>query len=84
MRLAELVGLDVHSESGKHLGRVHDVRAELRSDSLAITGLLIGGPGLMERLGLGVTRRRSHLRGHTVIPWDRVVRADGRGIVVTG
>lgn len=78
MRLTELLGLEVRTESGEPLGRVHDVRAELGPDSLSVTGLLVGRAGVLERLGIGAGRRRTR----DVVSWDRVVRADRRGVVV--
>ena len=74
MRLGELLGLQVRTESGEALGRVHDVRAELTSSSLRVTGLIVGSLGLIERLG--IARPRDH------VPWSAVVRADRRGVVV--
>ena len=82
MRLSELLGLEVHDESGERLGRVHDVRAELTASSLRITGLVVGPFGVGERLGLGAPRSRTLVRSHDVVPWSAVVRADRRGIVV--
>ena len=82
MRLSELIGLDVHTESGDHLGHVYDVRAELTPRTLKVTGLVVGRAGLLERLGLGASRRRERLRTDDVVQWRRVVRADRRGLMV--
>lgn len=82
MRLSELVGLDVHTESGDHLGRVYDVRAELTPRTLKVTGLVVGGLGLLERLGLGSSKRPERLRTDDVVPWRNVIRADRRGVIV--
>ncbi len=82
MRLSELLGLKVRTESGKGLGRVHDVRAELGARSLRVTGLVVGGLGLLERLGIGSPASRQRIRTDDVVPWSAVVRADRRGIVV--
>ena len=79
MRLSELLGLHVRTESGDRLGVVHDVRAELRPRSLAVTGVVVGAAGLLERLGVGALRRRP---GHGFVAWGDVVRADRKGIVV--
>ena len=80
MRLSELLGLPVRTESGDRLGVVHDVRAELRPRSLAVTGVVVGAAGLLERLGVGALRRRRP--GHGFVAWGDVVRADRRGLVV--
>ncbi|HEV8687726.1 MAG TPA: PRC-barrel domain-containing protein [Gaiellaceae bacterium] len=82
MKLSDLLGVSVHTESGERLGHVHDVRAELTASSLRITGLVVGGMGLLERLGLGAPESQDRLRSHNVVPWSAVVRADRRGVVV--
>jgi sporulation protein YlmC with PRC-barrel domain len=82
VRLSELLGLDVHTESGTHIGHVFDVRAELTPRTLKVTGLVVGRVGLLERLGLGAYRHRERLRTDDMIPWRDVVRADRRGVVV--
>jgi sporulation protein YlmC with PRC-barrel domain len=82
VRLSDLLGLQVETESGDRLGRVHDVRADLSTAELRITGLVVGGAGILERLGFGAPRAQARTRAHRVVPWDRVVRADRRGVVV--
>jgi sporulation protein YlmC with PRC-barrel domain len=82
VRLSDVLGLDVRTESGDELGRVHDVRGELTSRSLKVTGLVVGGFGLLERLGVGAPGSRARIRTHDVVPWSAVVRADRRGVVV--
>jgi sporulation protein YlmC with PRC-barrel domain len=82
VRLTDLLGVPVTTESGEELGRVHDVRAELGSRSLRVTGLVVGGAGLLERLGLGAPRSTARLRAHDVVLWSAVIRADRRGIRV--
>jgi sporulation protein YlmC with PRC-barrel domain len=82
MRLSALLGRRVVTESGERLGRVHDVRAELGSSSLRVTGLVVGGWGLLERLGIGAPTATARVRTHDVVPWSRVLRIDRRGVVV--
>jgi sporulation protein YlmC with PRC-barrel domain len=82
VRLSELLGRRVRTESGERVGRVHDVRAELTPQTLKITGLVVGELGLLERLGIGAVSHRNRLRGHDVVPWGDVLRADRSGIVV--
>ena len=82
MRLSDLLGLDVQTESGERLGRVYDVRAELTRQSLRLTGLVVGQAGLLERLGLGAPRTNTRIRVHDTLPWSAVIRADRRGVVV--
>jgi len=82
VRVSGLLGARVSTESGDQLGRVHDVRGELTPRTLRVTGLVVGGQGFLERLGLGAPGSPSRLRGHDVVPWSAVVRADARGVVV--
>ena len=82
MTVAELLGLRVNTESGESLGRVFDVRGELTSRSLWVTGLVVGRLGFLERLGIGAPDATERLRGRDVVPWSAVVRADRRGVVV--
>lgn len=82
MRLSTLLGLEVKTESGDRVGRVYDVRAELRPRSLRVTGLVVGRVGLLERLGIGATTASERIRSHDVVAWRDVVRADRRGVVI--
>ena len=79
--LTDLLGLKVRTESGRYLGRVHDVRAELKPRSVTVTGLVVGQLGLLERLGIGAPESRGRTR-REVVPWRSVVRADKRGVIV--
>jgi sporulation protein YlmC with PRC-barrel domain len=85
MRLSQLLNRKVVSESGRALGRVHDVRAELTGGHLRITGLTAGRAGVLERYGIGTHGsggpNRAKVHGHHVIPWEQVVRV-GAEIVV--
>jgi sporulation protein YlmC with PRC-barrel domain len=82
MRLSELLGTPVTTESGSRLGYVRDVRAEVHPRHVAITGLVVGKLAALERLGIGAPTTTVRIRTRDVIPWEHVVRADRRGIVV--
>lgn len=82
MKLSELLGLHVRTESGASVGRVYDVRGELTPRTLKVTGLVVGGLGLLERLGIGARAGSARLGNDDVVAWSDVVRADRRGIVV--
>ena len=84
MNASDLIGLRVRTDDGRSLGRVFDIRAELGSRSLKVTGLVVGKWGLLERLGLGAPRSGVRIRSHDVVPWRDVVRADRGGVVVRG
>jgi uncharacterized protein YrrD len=80
--LTSLMGRDVVTQSGRHLGSCHDIRAELVSSSLRVTALVVGSRGWLEHLGIRV-RPRSSRRvkdKHTIrgVP----SRIDGRRIIV--
>jgi sporulation protein YlmC with PRC-barrel domain len=82
MRASDLLGVSVTTESGERLGHVHDLRGELTSRSLKVTGLVVGGAGILERLGIGAPQSAARIRTKDVVPWEAVLRADRRGIVV--
>jgi sporulation protein YlmC with PRC-barrel domain len=64
----------VVTESGRSLGRVYDLRGEVTPRTLTVTGLVVGRRGLLEHLGV-VKRVKS-------VPWEDVVRIEGKRIVV--
>jgi len=82
MRLTDFLNVQVITESGDTLGRVHDLRAERSPRTLNVTGLVIGKLGLLERLGVGAPESGARIRTQDVIPWSAVVRADRRRVVV--
>jgi len=82
MRLTDFLNVQVITESGDKLGRVHDLRAERSPRTLNVTGLVIGKLGLLERLGVGAPESGARIRTQDVIPWSAVVRADRRRVVV--
>jgi len=65
-------GRTVATESGRRLGRCHDLRAS----SGRVDALVVGHGGWFEHLGIGPLRRRN------AVAWDLVVRIDGDRIVV--
>jgi sporulation protein YlmC with PRC-barrel domain len=85
MRLSELLEREVVTESGLSLGKVHDIRGELGSGRLRVTGLACGPRGFLERYGVGTGGTggpsQAKVRGHPVVPWTRVLRV-GTKIVI--
>jgi sporulation protein YlmC with PRC-barrel domain len=81
-RVSDLLGVEVRTESGRKVGRVFDLRGELTSRTLRITGIAVGGLALLERLGIGAPESTERIRTKDVIPWSAVIRADRRGVVV--
>jgi sporulation protein YlmC with PRC-barrel domain len=74
--LSSLLRRQVITESGHSLGRCYDLRGELTTTSLRITGLCIGRRAWLEHLGIRAQKP------HTIVPWDAVVRIEGRRIIV--
>ena len=74
--LSSLLRRKVVTESGRSLGRCHDLRGELTQSELRVTGLCVGRLGWFEHLGV-----RGH-DAHQTIPWTAVVRIEGKRIVV--
>jgi sporulation protein YlmC with PRC-barrel domain len=75
-RFSSLQRRSVETESGRSLGRCHDLRGELTGRKLRVTGLCVGPAGWLTHLGI---RSRAT---HSVIPWEAVVRIEGKRIVV--
>ena len=74
--LSSLLRRQVVTESGRSLGRCHDLRGELTATNLRITGLCIGGRAWLQHLGIRAQKP------HTFVPWEAVVRIEGKRIVV--
>ena len=74
--LSSLLKRKVETESGRSLGRCHDLRGELTGSKLRVTGLCVGQRAWLTHLGA-----RSHDQ-HTVVPWEAIVRIEGKRIVV--
>jgi sporulation protein YlmC with PRC-barrel domain len=74
--LSSLLRREVVTESGRPLGRCYDLRGELTQTKLRVTGLCVGRRAWLAHLGI----RRHDTQ--TTIPWDEVVRLEGKRIVV--
>jgi sporulation protein YlmC with PRC-barrel domain len=89
MRLSDLLEAEVRTEEGEKLGRVHDVRVrhlERRTPdgyALRLVGLVIGGRGIRERLGIDVARTAAPIAARELVEWERVLDVDGERGVVT-
>jgi len=70
IRASDLIGCVVRTESGRRLGRVHDLRASAVGGGWQLDGLLVGRYGMIARMtGSGPDPM---VRGD-VIPWDAIV-----------
>jgi sporulation protein YlmC with PRC-barrel domain len=82
IRLSELLGKEVVTESGWSLGSVYDVRVALRHGEPKVLGLVVGPPGLGRRL-LGETRRQdASLVPQGLVPWQALQSVDQKTIRV--
>jgi len=84
MKLSELLTCTVRGQSGWTYGRVHDVRVQHSPDTTELVSLIIGRPGLEERLfGRGDTSEHPHRLGHGAeIPWADIVHIHGHVITI--
>jgi sporulation protein YlmC with PRC-barrel domain len=74
--LSSLLRREVVTESGRSLGRCHDLRGELTATRLRVTGLCVGRGGWLEHLGI-----RGH-DAHQTIPWSAVIRIESTRIII--
>ena len=74
--LSSFLRREVVTESGRSLGRCYDLRGELFATNLRVTGLCIGRRALLEHLGIRAQKPQ------TVVPWEAVVRIEGKRIIV--
>jgi sporulation protein YlmC with PRC-barrel domain len=83
MLLSDLLEAEVVDETEESLGHVHDVRVRALQrrtpdgHQLRVIGLVIGGRGIRERLGLDAGREGEPIADRELIEWERVVAVDG-------
>ena len=75
---SSFLGREVVTESGRELGKCRDLRASLGRGRPSVEALVVGRIGWLEHLGIG----RPSLRRKDAVPWDAVVRVEGKRIVV--
>lgn len=76
-RLEHLLGRQVRGGNNRTIGRLEEFRAERHGDGhLVITGYVIGGAGLLERLHLGVALLTSRTRHGYLARWDQLDISD--------
>ena len=83
-KLSSLIGRVVVTDSGRRLGRCHDLRGEMTSSSLCVTALVVGTRGWLEHFGIGAQANASpqRIKDNDTVPWDAVLRIEGNRIVV--
>ena len=79
LRYSQLIGMKVIGADGARIGRIHDLLAEPRGESLCVATLLVGERALMQRISF---QMYSHLRALQPrgIRWTQVDRIEGRVI----
>jgi sporulation protein YlmC with PRC-barrel domain len=79
IRASDLIGCVVQNESGRRLGRVHDLRVRAMDGGWQLEGLIVGRAGMIARMtGSGPDPL---VRGE-LIPWSAVTDL-GDGLVRT-
>lgn len=89
MLVSDLLEARVVTPENEEIGRVHDVRVRVlkrrtsEGYGLRVIGLVIGGRGVRERLGVDTARTAAPIADRDLVEWERVVEVDGdRGRVV--
>jgi sporulation protein YlmC with PRC-barrel domain len=78
IKASDLIGCVVSTQSGRKLGRVHDLRASCREDGWLLSGLVIAKGGMLARLGASGASGGPTTAGD-VIAWQAVTHlGDGQ------
>ena len=82
--LSSLIGREIVTDTGRRLGECHDIRGELTSSSLRVTGLVVGTRGWLEHYGIGAQASASQVRlkEKDTVPWDAILKIEATQIVV--
>jgi sporulation protein YlmC with PRC-barrel domain len=76
IRASDLIGCELRTQSGRRLGRVHDLRARAIDNGWQLEGLVVGRGGMAARL-VGDNGPDPVVKGD-VIPWQAITGlADG-------
>ena len=74
---SSFLGRTVVTESGRELGKCHDLRASLGQGRPSVQAVVVGRKGWLEHLG--IVRRTGR---RDAVLWESVVRLEGERIVV--
>jgi sporulation protein YlmC with PRC-barrel domain len=82
--LSSFIGRDIVTDTGRHVGRCHDLRGELTMSSLHVTGLVVGTRGWLEHFGIGAQASASPQRvtDKDTVPWNAILRIEDNRIIV--
>jgi sporulation protein YlmC with PRC-barrel domain len=81
MRLSDVIGRAVVTETGWPLGKARDIRVETTERTAKATALVITPPGPRGSF-LRWRRTRGHTSSHQIIPWDAVKSIEPNRVVV--
>jgi sporulation protein YlmC with PRC-barrel domain len=81
IRASDLLGCVVHTESGKKIGRVHDLRATTTGADCLLTGLVIARGGMLARF-TGRSAGAGSAHGGDVVPWQAITHLDDGHITI--
>lgn len=76
VRLDRLIGVQVLTRSNRPAGRLEEFRTEMRGKDCVVAAFVLGGAGLMERLGLGMNLLFGRAVGGYVARWDQLDFSD--------
>lgn len=76
----DIVGAKVYDADGKKVGRVDDLVAERRGDSLRVTSLIVGRGGLLDRFGWAKGGHGSTVAWEDVASLQPTIKLRTRGI----
>ena len=76
IRLDRLLGRKVHCANHRPIGRLEDVRVEIRDGECVITAYAIGPAALLERLDLHVRLFLTPRRRGYLVRWDQLDISD--------
>jgi sporulation protein YlmC with PRC-barrel domain len=71
IRASDLIGCELRTQSGRRLGRVHDLRAQATEDGWQLVGVVTGRRGIAARL-VGSAGSVDPLIQGDAIPWQAV------------
>ena len=72
----DLIGKQVVDADGVSVGRIRDLLAERRGESLCVTTIAVGELALAQRVAFRL-RRKDQARHRHDIPWSLIERFDG-------
>ena len=82
IRLSELLGKEVVTESGWSLGHVFDVRVDVGAREPKVVGLVVGKPSVRQRLYREARRSDVNTLPQGAVPWDAVLTIDEKRVRV--